>query len=137
MRTQLLPQCREFERGAATIPGTGAQLLVVTIVLLVGAAAALIGDPTEDTFAVTLLNNTQHVLVANQCGYGCGSKPTETDKLNPRESVAVNTSSSHSDNWWQITTLTGAVAGCVNLLYDQKEAHALRRLSVLTGCPRS
>lgn len=106
--------------------------------ILGGAASGYTGcDITEDTFAVTLLNDTQRTLVADQCGYGCGSSPTERHNLDPRKSVAVNTSSSHVDNWWRITTSSGQVVGCLNLLYGHKEAHAVVRLSRVIACPKS
>jgi hypothetical protein len=113
-------------------------LLVLTIAVLGCVATGFTGcDPTEDSFAVTLMNDTNQRLVANQCGHGCESNPTERDTLKPAQATAVNTSSSRVDNWWQITTERGRVVGCVNLLYDHKEPHAVRRLSRLTRCPSS
>jgi hypothetical protein len=111
---------------------------LVTAIVVVGCAVSGFSgcDPTEDTFAVTLLNDTQEMLVADQCGNGCDAAPTEKDKLNPGDSVAVNTSSSHVDNWWRITSRRGRALGCLNLLYDHKEAHAVVRLSDLTACPK-
>jgi hypothetical protein len=66
---------------------------VPLVVALAGAASGFTGcDPTEASFAVTLLNDTQRPLIANQCGNGCGSSATEKHALTPGQSVAVNTS---------------------------------------------
>jgi hypothetical protein len=113
-------------------------LLAGSVVLIGVAASGFSGCASdEDVFAVKLLNDTPGTLVANQCGNGCGSSPTETDKLNPRQSVLVNTTSSHVDNWWRITSQTGRVVGCLDLLYDHKEPHVVVRLTHLTACPQS
>jgi uncharacterized protein YuzB (UPF0349 family) len=113
-------------------------LFVLLVGTLAGAASGFTGcDPTEASFAVTLLNDTQRPLIANQCGNGCGSSATEKHTLMTGQSVAVNTSSENVDNWWRIATTSGRTVGCLDLLYDHKQSHVVVRLSAVRACPRS
>ena len=82
-------------------------------------------DPTEQTFTVTLHNDTAGTVVVKQCGAECDSFH-ETDRLRPGASVSVNTSSDGAANWWAVTDANGRTLGCIPLTFHHKDRRACR-----------
>jgi hypothetical protein len=102
---------------------------------LVGCQSVSGLDPTEDTFAVSLRNDSGLAVVVKQCDVKCDSYH-EQDHLNPGGQVEVNTSSSNVANWWVVTTTSGSSIGCVNLQYDHKQTGVVVNLSKTQACPK-
>lgn len=91
-------------------------------------------DPTEQTFAVTLRNDTASTVVVKQCDTKCDSFH-ERDRLRPGAGVRVNTSSDNVDNWWAVTDAEGRPLGCLPLRYDHKIDGLVVNVSDRTRCP--
>ncbi len=91
-------------------------------------------DPTEDTFAVKLLNDTDSAVTVRQCDVRRNAYH-EVHALDVGQSVTVNTSASHVDNWWVIEGGSGQRLGCLNLLFDQKRDNVIVGASQRIACP--
>jgi hypothetical protein len=91
-------------------------------------------DPTEQSFAVTLHNDTPSAVTVKQCDVKCDSFH-ELDHLLPGASVRVNTSSGNVANWWAITDSAGRTVGCLPLRYDHKIDGLVVNVSDHTACP--
>jgi hypothetical protein len=91
-------------------------------------------DPTEYTFSVTILNNTDGAVTVKQCGSSCGSFH-EVDRLLAGESVPVNTSSDGAPNWWLVVNHSGRSIGCLNLTYHHKVSGLVIDASTHHPCP--
>ena len=91
-------------------------------------------DPTEATFALTLLNDSAKTITVQQCDVSC-SQTHETDKLAPGGRVKVNTSACGVDNWWMVKTADNGLLGCLNLYYTRKEPDVVVPVSRTVPCP--
>ena len=91
-------------------------------------------DPTEQAFSVTLRNDTPDAVVVKQCDATCNSFH-ETDRLQPGASVAVNTSSDGTPNWWAVANSAGRIVGCQPLTYTHKVNGLVVNVSAHTACP--
>lgn len=91
-------------------------------------------DPTEQSFAVTLHNDTPSAVILKQCDAKCDSFH-EQDDLLPGASVRVNTSGGNLANWWTIADPDGQTIGCLPLRYDHKIAGLVVNVSGYTTCP--
>lgn len=109
----------------------GVLLFVIALVAEVGGTSL---DPTEQTFAVRLQNDTTGTVVVKQCDARCDSFH-EQDRLPPGGSVEVNTSSDDAANWWAVTDSTGRTLGCLPLRYEHKIDGLVVKVSHRTGCP--
>lgn len=115
-------------------------LLAVAVVLLFLAGSATLGilgahlDPTEDTFPVTLKNDTGGAVLLKQCDIRC-DKFHETDHVGPGGTVSVNTTAANVANWWVVEDGSGRMLGCVNLQYDRKIGGAVVDISKTVPCP--
>jgi hypothetical protein len=114
----------------------------VVVGLLVGglllAALAYLGatgfqDPTADTFAVTLRNDTAAPVLLKQCDVKC-NEFHEQHRLGPGGIARANTGID-SPNWWLVQDNSGKVLGCLKLLYHQREVGAVVNVSAVTLCP--
>lgn len=92
-------------------------------------------DPTEQSFTVTLHNDTSSTVVVKQCDAKCDSFH-EQDRLQPDGSVPVNTSSDGAANWWSVTDASGHTLGCIPLTYHHKVDGLVVDVSSYTTCPR-
>lgn len=108
--------------------------ILFTLLAAVPLAAASC-DPTEDTFAVQLLNNENSKVTVRQCDTRC-DQFHEVDVISPGATVRVNTSSSHVDNWWAIEDAGGRRTGCLDLLFDEKKANVVLKTSDQVPCPK-
>jgi hypothetical protein len=91
-------------------------------------------DPTEASFAVTLVDDTAEAITVQQCDVSC-SQTHETDKLVPGGRVKVNTSACGVDNWWMLKTADNGLIGCLNLYYTRKEPDVVVPVSRTVPCP--
>jgi len=112
--------------------GLGVLLFVVALVAQVAFHTSI--DPTEQSFFVTLQNDTGSTVVVKQCDARCNSFH-EQDRLAPGGSVKVNTSSDGVANWWAVTDSTGRTVGCVPLRYKHRIEGLIVRVSHHTSCP--
>jgi hypothetical protein len=108
-------------------------LLFVAALILQGVTHTSL-DPTEDTFAVVLHNDTAGTVVVKQCDSSCDSFH-DKDRLLPGGSVRVNTSSDGIANWWVVTAQNGSTLGCLPLRYDHKVTGSVVNVSERTACP--
>lgn len=95
-------------------------------------------DPTEQVLQVVVHNDTKVNVVIEQCGYGCGSAPTEVDRLGSEQSITVNTSDDDVPNYWLIVDGQGHKVGCLNLIYNgrpQNPRALISDASRATSCP--
>ena len=111
----------------------GVRLLVVGL-LIATLTAEDSCDPTEQSFTVTLRNDVGQAVVVQQCDARC-NEIHEVDVLPVGHTVDVNTSDRNVDNWWMVKTRSGALLGCVDLLYDHKQDGVVVPLSRRKPCP--
>jgi hypothetical protein len=113
-----------------------------SISLRVGASAAAVlffglvltaCNTQADAFSLTLHNDTSRVVVVKQCDVRCTSFH-EQDRLLPRASVQVSTSTSNTPNWWMVTD-GNATLGCIDLLYNHPINNLVVNISKRTACP--
>jgi hypothetical protein len=123
---------RRFHPIVVVVAGLGVLLFAVALILQ-GVTHTSI-DPTEDTFAVVLHNDTAGTVVVKQCDASCDSF-YDTDRLLPGDSVEVNTSSEGVANWWLVTAPDGSTLGCLPLRYDHKVTGSVVNVSGRTACP--
>jgi len=116
-------------------------IFVAVIAALVVAMAAITAkfgvihiDPTEDTFAVTLKNDTEVPVSLKQCDVKC-NEFHEQHRLTPGGTVGVNTSASDTANWWVVQDGSGQVLGCLDLQYNHKEVGLVVNVSATVACP--
>lgn len=111
-------------------------LALVPLVLVVAVVAAFNGflDPTEQTFSVTLRNDTSSTVVLKQCDVDCSSFHS-VFRLVPGRTAAVNTSSWGADNWWVVADQGGRTLGCLDLLFYRKETGVIVDVSGYGRCP--
>jgi hypothetical protein len=114
------------------VAGLGVLLFVVALVAQVAFHTSI--DPTEQSFQVTLQNDTAGTVVVKQCDAECDSFH-EQDRLAPGGSVEVNTSSDDVANWWAVTDSAGRTVGCLPLRYKRKIEGLVVRISQHTSCP--
>ena len=114
------------------VAGLGVLLFVVALVVQVVGHTSL--DPTEQSFAVRLQNDTAGTVVVKQCDATCNSFH-EQDRLPPGGSVEVNTSSDDVANWWAVTDSTGRTVRCLPLRYKHAITGLVVKVSEHTGCP--
>jgi hypothetical protein len=100
-----------------------------------GKAASTSIDPTEQSFGLTLHNDTPGTVVVKQCDAKCDSLH-ESDLLSPAASVRVNTSSENVTNWWAVDDVAGSRLGCLPLRYEHKIEGLVINVSERTACPR-
>lgn len=93
-------------------------------------------DPSESTFSVQLRNDTGSGVVLRQCDVRC-NEFHEIDRLEPNQSVPVNTTENHVDNWWVIEDTSGHRLGCLDLLFDHKQVGVVINISQHVNCPAS
>jgi hypothetical protein len=91
-------------------------------------------DPTEQSLAVTLHNDSASAVVLKQCDAKCDSFH-EQDRLLPGASVRVNASSDNVANWWLVTDSDGRAVGCLPLRYGHEIAGLVVNISERTACP--
>jgi hypothetical protein len=91
-------------------------------------------DPTEQSFTVTLRNDTPSAVVVKQCDVKCNSFH-EKDRLPPGGSIPVNTSSNDVANWWAVSDSAGRTIGCLPLRYSHKVDGLVVNISERTTCP--
>ena len=91
-------------------------------------------DPTTQTFAVRLLNDSNDPITAKQCNPGCKSFHDQF-RLAPGDSATVNTSDQNADNYWLIVAASGTRVGRLDLKYDHKVLGAVVYISAAGPCP--
>lgn len=75
-------------------------------------------DPTEQSMAVRILNDTNRSVVVEQMS--CPPADCERDVVAPSGSVEVNTSDSGAENLYRIQDQRGNTLGCFPLLYFRR-----------------
>ena len=93
-------------------------------------------DPTESTFSVQLKNDTESTVVVRQCDVRC-NEFHDIFRLEPNQSVRVNTTENHVDNWWVIEDRGGHRLGCLDLLFDHKQQGVVINISQRVNCPQA
>ena len=94
-------------------------------------------DPTEQSFAVTLHNDTSRAVVLKQCDARCSSFH-EQDRLSPGANVGVNTSGDNVANWWLVADeSSGRTLGCLDLRHSRKIERLVVNVSSRAACPAS
>ncbi len=122
--------------GLVAAVGLGLLILLSVMLMIAGVKVGSFSlDPTEDTFSVSLRNDTGQAVIVKQCDVKCDSFH-EQDRLSAWGTVSMNTSSANSANWWLVTDQSGAKLGCVNLQYDHKQSGAVVNLSQIVDCPK-
>lgn len=106
---------RRFHPIVLVAGALGVALFVVTLISQVVFHSSI--DPTEQSFAVTLQNDTASAATVKQCDSTCNSFH-EHDQLLPGASVLVNTSSADVANWWLVAGPSGRTIGCLPLRYS-------------------
>jgi len=104
------------------------------LALAVVAMAVGLRDPTEETFFVTLRNDTGRAVVLKQCDVTCNSFHGQFE-LRPDESGPVNTTASDTPNWWMVRDASGKTLGCLLLRFDHKQPGLVVDISHTTTCP--
>jgi hypothetical protein len=125
------------DRARRRAPWLGLVVGLIVVGLLLGVSATMhalgISDPTEDTFAVTLRNDTAAPVLLKQCDVKC-YEFGEQDRLAPGGTVRVNTTAAGSANWWVVEDGGGRLLGC-NLQYNHKQVGVVVNVSGTVACP--
>ncbi len=88
-----------------------------------------------DTVQVTVRNDTTMNVVIKQCDIRC-NEIHEVHRLNPGQTVLVNTSSGGVDNYWLVVDSNGLTLGCLNLYFTHYVDGAVWPISDMGKCPR-
>lgn len=91
-------------------------------------------DPPEQSFSVTLRNDTSSLVVLKQCDVDCTSFHS-VFRLAPGRTAPVNTSSWGADNWWVVTDESGKTRGCLDLPFYRKATGVVVDVSGYGPCP--
>ena len=91
-------------------------------------------DPTTQTFAVRLYNDTNATITLKQCDSNCVAFH-EQRQLGPGDSLMANTSDQNVDNYWLVSSNLGRRLGCLDLKYDHKAFGTVVKTSTAGPCP--
>jgi hypothetical protein len=123
---------RRFHPIVLVAGALGVALFVVALISQVVFHSSI--DPTEQSFTVTLQNDTASAVTVKQCDATCNSFH-ERDQLAPGASVPVNTSSENVANWWLVADPSGRTIGCLPLRYNHKIDGLVVKISDHASCP--
>lgn len=115
--------------------GAAVTMVLVLVVATTAKFGAIRIDPTEDTFAVSLRNDTETPVLLKQCDVKC-NEFHEQHFLTAGATVGVNTTSADTPNWWVVQDASGQVLGCLNLQYNHKVVGAVVNVSATEPCPK-
>ena len=96
--------------------------------------AACSVDPTDQSFPVQIVNDTNVKLIVDQCDVKCTSFHDHAD-LNPGEVMPQNASDADVPAWYVVTAADGKRVGCLLSQFHNKQPNARLGLSHTKACP--
>jgi hypothetical protein len=92
-------------------------------------------DPTEDAFAISVLNDTSRPVLVEKCeSPGCHSV-YERNELSPTKSHLTNIGRGGGTIWFRFSDGAGNTLGCTAAKYASKVPNVVLRVSAATHCP--
>jgi hypothetical protein len=93
-------------------------------------------DPTEQSFAITFLNDTPNAIILKLCSDANCRHFDYSKELQPAESVRENVSDSDVLTRWLVQDRpTSKVLGCLPLKFDRKQEDVVVRATEVVRCP--